>query len=231
MKKHPKLYNQIPQQTAIAGWTYYAFELLFLPSVLLALAARLNVGDAVVNFVYYLLNFTVILGIFKDFILESLDYAGRHMLAFLRAVLLGALTYWAVSTLMRLLLARLVPDFANVNDQSIGQMLGQHPVLMGLGVVALVPLAEECLFRGLIFSQLHSRNRVQAYCLSVLAFCAVHVTGYVGVYPAATLALCALQYIPAGLALAWAYEHCGSILAPILIHTAVNAVSVFHLLF
>ena len=31
-----------------------------------------------------------------------------------------------------------------------------------------------------------------------------------------------LQYLPAGIALCWAYEQADSIFAPILIHTAIN---------
>ena len=40
------------------------------------------------------------------------------------------------------------------------------------------------------------------------------------------LLLCFLQYIPAGIALGWAYVRSGSILTPILIHTLVNAIGV-----
>ena len=35
-----------------------------------------------------------------------------------------------------------------------------------------------------------------------------------------------LQYLPAGLCLAWAYTKADTIFAPILIHAAVNAVSI-----
>lgn len=229
MKKHPKIYNQISQQTAIAGWVYYAVELLFLPSLLLSISARLGIGDAAVNFVYYLLNFVFCTAIFKEFLLGSLECAAKNLAAFLRAVALGFVVYWAVNYVISLLLGLICPEFANVNDQSIAGMYGQHPVLIAIGTVLLVPLAEECVYRGLIFSQLKPKNRGVAYAVSSLAFCAVHVMGYVGVYPTATLVLCFLQYVPAGLLLAWSYEHCGSIIAPILIHTAVNAVAIINI--
>ena len=229
MKKRPKLCNSISQTAQVGGWAYYVFELLFLPSLLLTLAAKLGVGDAVVNFVYYLLNFFFCVSIFRDFLSDSLDAAGKHMAAFVRAVALGFLCHWGVNALMGMLIARFAPDFANVNDQAIAVMTAQHPLLMTIGTVLLVPVAEEGLFRGLIFSQLHPKSRTAAYAVSVLAFGLIHVMGYVGLYPPATLALCILQYIPAGLIFAWAYEHCGSILAPILIHTAVNAVAFFAL--
>ena len=88
----------------------------------------------------------------------------------------------------------------------------------------LVPTVEECLYRGLIFGTLRSRNRLAAYALSAALFSLVHVVGYIGVYPLPLLALCLLQYVPAGLCLAQAYEAADNIFAPILIHTTVNAI-------
>lgn len=230
MKKYPKLCNEISQPSVIAGWAYYTFELLFLPSILLSIAAKLGIGDAVVNFVYYLLNFAFCLAIFRDFLLKSLEDAGKNLGAFLRAVALGFVAYWAVNRGVELLMELISPEFANVNDQSIAAMFAEHPALIAVGTVLLVPVAEECLFRGLIFSQLKPKNAVAAYAVSALAFCAIHVVGYVGAYPAETLALCFLQYVPAGLLLAWSYAHCGSIIAPILIHTAINAAAVLSLM-
>lgn len=225
MKKNPKICNSMSRETVIAGWAYFAFELLFLPGLLLSAAARLGVDGAVVNFVYYLLNFVCVFAIFREFLGRSLEQAAKHMLPFLVAVLLGTVVCWAGNVGVGILLARFSPSFSNVNDAAITAMTTARPVLMGIGTVLLVPAAEECLFRGLIFSQLRKKSGFFAYALSVAAFCSVHVVGFVGSYPPVTLALCALQYIPAGVALAWAYDHSGTIVAPILIHTAINAIA------
>ena len=83
------------------------------------------------------------------------------------------------------------------------------------------------LTRGLVFGALHPRSRMLAYIVSTLFFSFIHVMGYIGSFSASVLLLCFLQYIPAGVMLAWAYEYSGSILAPILIHTAVNAIAIF----
>ena len=93
----------------------------------------------------------------------------------------------------------------------------------------MVPLAEECLFRGLIFTGLLGKNRNGAYLLSVLGFCAIHISGHLGSADVLTLAVCFLQYIPAGLVLAWSCERSGSLFAPILIHAAVNVGSLLAL--
>ena len=41
------------------------------------------------------------------------------------------------------------------------------------------------------------------------------------------LLLCLLQYIPAGLFLAWSYARCNTIVAPVLIHMTVNAMGLY----
>ena len=105
-------------------------------------------------------------------------------------------------------------------------MLGTNRLLMLIGTVILVPPVEECLFRGLIFGLFHRRSRLAAYAVSSLLFCAIHVIGYIGYYEPLHLLLCFVQYLPAGLALGWAYEFSGSIYAPTLIHMAVNAIGI-----
>ena len=89
-----------------------------------------------------------------------------------------------------------------------------------------MPLTEETLFRGLIFGALQQKNRTIAYLLSVVFFAFVHVMGYFGVTSGAVLMISFVQYIPAGIVLALAYEFSGSILAPTLIHMAVNAIAI-----
>lgn len=65
---------------------------------------------------------------------------------------------------------------------------------------------------GPAVSGLHRRNRIAAYVLSTVAFCLIHVAGYVGQEALSSLAVLALEYIPAGIALAWAYEKADTIL-------------------
>lgn len=223
MNKRPSLYHSLSQRTLTAGWTYSAFQLFFLPEILLDFAATWRISDAAINFVYYSLNFTFTVWIFRHYLLESLAKAGMHLPRFLLAICLGFLAHWAASQGAGLLLRYFDPVFANVNDRSIAAMIAEQPILMAVGLIAMVPITEECLFRGLIFSQIYPRSRFLAYLLSAAAFCAVHVMGYIGQADPLTLALCALQYIPAGLILAAAYQSCGSIIAPIFIHAAANA--------
>ena len=96
-------------------------------------------------------------------------------------------------------------------------------ILAGAVALLLVPTVEELMFRGLIFSSIRPRSRFWAYAVSMLVFAVMHVLNYLSSYPIGTLALCFLQYLPAGFALAWALEYSGSIWASICIHTINNA--------
>ena len=230
-KKTIKLSVHLTDKELVWGIAYLLFSIFLLPSLLADLNGYLPVpmAKAWVNFLYFTLNFLFILWLFHGFFARSMAYAGQHVGNFLLAVFLGLGGYWLCSWGMSLAMARLFPDFANLNDSNIGTMLSDHFWIMALGTVIFVPVAEEALHRGLIFGSLYLKSRSAAYILSTIIFAAVHVMGYVGVYSVRDTALAFVQYIPAGLALAWAYRKSGSIFAPMLMHATINCVSLFAL--
>ena len=63
--------------------------------------------------------------------------------------------------------------------------------------------------------------------ISAAVFAAVHVVGYLGSAQELTLVLAFIQYLPAGLVLGWAYEKSGTIFAPMMIHTVINAMGIW----
>lgn len=210
----------------LLGWLYLALELLVLPSILYSLAPPLGItSEAVLNFLYYLANFLFCVRIFRNLLADSLLRAGDKPGELVITVLAGFALAELASLGLGKLITLLSPEFANANDAAVLAMIADAPVLMFLGTVFLAPVAEECLFRGLMFTPLRNKNRLAAYLLSALAFCCVHVMGYVGAVPTGTLVLCFVQYLPAGLILAWAYERSNSLFSPILIHCAINLVS------
>ena len=50
------------------------------------------------------------------------------------------------------------------------------------------------------------------------------MVGYIGSADLITLCLCFMQYLPAGITLAWAYEKADTIAAPMLIHIMINLI-------
>ena len=223
MKNSNSFLSPSPRETG-RGLAYLAFQLLFLSGALNWLDSLLPqpLGAAELNFLYYLINFLAVTVLFRDFLGRSFRQVTAHPALFLQALVLGLTAYWACGSCVGELIRRVAPDFSNYNDQAIAAMAQGSRFLMALGTVILVPPAEECLYRGVIFRSLYRRSPPAAYLVSMTVFAAVHLLGYLNVYSPWELLLALLQYLPAGLCLAWSYVKSGTIFAPIVIHALVN---------
>ena len=210
------------------GIRYLLFQHIVLPVLLNSLSLLLPVplSRPALNFIYYCANFVGMALIFRRFLLEAVGRTLENLPGTLLFTVLGFGIYWALNAGLSYVITRLVPAFSNVNDGTVTGMLQQWFAPMAFATVVLVPIAEECAFRGIFVGGLYRQNPVAAYIVSTALFGAIHVSGYVGAVEPGILALCFLQYVPAGLVLAWAYEGTGNLVAPILIHMLVNALSV-----
>ena len=229
--KKSNLSVSLTQKELVGGWVYLAFEALLLPLLLNMLNGYLAhpMTGAELNFTYFGLNFLACLWIFHSFLDHNAAMMRKHPIYFFQAVILGLAAYYACSWGVNQVIRLIDPGFANANDASIAAMLGSGRFLMTVGTVVLVPLAEECLFRGLIFRTIYASSRWVAYLVSIAVFAAVHIVGYITSYSPLGLLLSFLQYLPAGLCLAWAYTKADTIFAPILIHTVINALAIIAL--
>ena len=212
-----------PNET-VFGFLYFVLQLIIIPGIVMSVIMMLprDISITIVNFVYFSVNFVVVLLIFRKFLVANFKSLLAYPWHTLRCAAIGLLIYIAGNTLFDLVIITLVPDFANVNDAAILEMVQKHYTLMSIGTVFLVPIAEECFYRGLFFRNLYDKNPILAYLVSMVAFSLAHVLNYVGMESFRTLALCFLQYLPAGFALAWSYRRSGSIFAPVLMHMVIN---------
>ena len=97
-------------------------------------------------------------------------------------------------------------------------MTTEHPVEVGLQIISVVimaPIAEELLFRGILFNTIkHAGYPLAGMFASAALFALVH----------GSMALM-LPLFVMGFALAWVYEKSGSIIAPIVMHATFNAIN------
>ena len=210
------------------GWFYFPIYWMVLPTAINLVGSLfgLTISPTVLNILYDVINFICIIGIFHAFLWASVKAAWEKPLKCLRYAFQGFLIYYACELLLSVILAPWVgPWFSNVNDETVIALSQEHTGLFIFCSVLLVPIIEETLFRGLIFQSLHHKGRILSYCVSVAAFAAIHVVGYVGAYDYLTLLLCFLQYLPAGIALAMVYEQADTIVAPITMHIIVNLIA------
>lgn len=227
-KKTKRLSVRLTDREQIWAIIYLLFSICLLPECLAVLNGYLPtpLGKLWLNFLYFTINFFFVLWIFGGFFQRSLVYAGQNVLDFLIAIAAGSAGYWLCSWGYSGMLNYFFPSFANLNDGSISELVHENFTIMFLGTAIFVPVAEEALHRGLIFGSLYPKNHTAAYILSTIIFASVHIMGYVGVYSLPNFILAFLQYVPAGLCLAWAYRRSGSIFAPMLMHAVINAIGV-----
>ena len=221
-----KLSVSLSPVETILGIVYIVIQLLVLP-VLLVIANmlfRLNLNEAELNFLCFAINFVCVTVIFHKYLISSAKIAFRQPLNTLKAAGIGLLLYFVSSYAMTALIFFIDPDFFNVNDNSIAGMLEQNYVLMSLGAIALAPVTEEILYRGVVFGQIHRRWPIAAFVISSAIFSALHVVGYIGQYSPIQLLLCYIQYLPPSIILAWTYVKADTIWASILIHIVINAI-------
>lgn len=228
MSKHHSISNSLSGSETVAAAVYLLIQFLALPGFLHWCNRQFSgaLSETELNFVFYLINFMAMLLIFHGFLGRNGRQLTQHPMRFCEAVILGFVAYYACTWLVNQCIGLLVPDFTNYNDEAIGAMKNTNYFLMFIGTVILVPPFEECMYRGLIFRSLYKRNRIAAYFLSILVFAVIHIVGYIGIYSPLELLMAFLQYLPAGLCLAWSYVRGDTIFAPILIHAAINFVTI-----
>ena len=214
-------------QESVGGFCYLAFQLLLLPELLKMLNAQLSapLREAELNFVFYMINFLAVLLIFHDFLGGSANQAVRHPAYLCQAVILGLAAYYACMFVTNRVIGLLVPGFSNYNNSALSAMGQDNRLLVIIGTVLLVPTVEECIYRGLVFRNLYSKSRWAAYLVSMLAFAFIHILGYARQYTPLEILMAVLQYLPAGLCLAWSYTKADTIFAPIAIHATINFVT------
>ena len=111
---------------------------------------------------------------------------------------------------------------APVEQQLLQDVLagGVTTAFVVLAAVVFAPLAEEVLFRGLLFQSLRRRLGLWFAALtSSLVFCLVHVE----IITSQPLALTGLFVL--AVVFAWSFHRTGSLVVPILAHATFNAVS------
>ena len=211
------------------GLVYLAFNLLFLPLLISLAGAALALDTAQVNIIYYMVNFAAVLWIFRKFLRGNLLVALDRVFPVLWYAALAYLGQETIGELLNALIYSINPAYINQNDATVANLVLRNP-FFGFCVVTVVPIAEETLYRGLVFRGLYDRSPMAAYLVSMAVFSAIHVTAYIGRVSPLHLALSFLQYLPAAYCLCFAYRRSGTILSPIFVHMAINAIGVFGLM-
>ena len=206
------------------GSIYGLLQLFLLPMIVVMIGYVLHWEEWFMNCVMFCLNFTALTAIFHRFLIESIRIAIAKPLKTLQAAFLGLMLYFGCSFAVSILIGLIQPDYLNLNDETVSGLVMAGGPLMSVCTAILVPVAEELLFRGILFRGIYQRSPIVAWILSPILFSLIHIVGYIGSYDLVSFLLAFVQYLPAGICLAFAYRKADSILAPILIHMTINLI-------
>lgn len=177
------------------------------------------------NFVYFAVTCLFILIVMHSYLIKSATDLIECIKSAIFAIILGFFGYYILRWLMSVIFW-----LVGLNDfPALSGILSQ--VRLNYGVMPIVsiflaPIAEEVLFRGIVFGGLRRKSRLMAYLVSFLVF------GFYCVWSKFfsgfgwDLLIDFLYYLPASVALCWCYEKGGSVWASILLHVLINILSV-----
>ena len=220
----------------IAGTIFFVIYLLVLPFVtnpLFDLAGRLlavSISAAMRDVLYYYILFAVTVIIFHGFLARTSRHLVDNLGLACKSLAVGLVGLYGLNELVYRLTNLVFTNHTNLNDTTISAQIDDAPHMTLLIVIFLAPFVEEVLFRGLVFGNLKSRSRALAYVVSCLLFALLHVWQFAVVRQDVTYFLLMVQYLVPGLALAWAYDHSGTLWASVALHAAANALSAWAML-
>lgn len=224
MMKLPSLSAAPNRRETLLGLLWLAGSATVLPR--LAMLLPLSAGK--INLIVSSVNLLAILLIFFSFLKANVKVALARPLPVILWAIIGYLGYLVLTQLVTALIFHVYPEFENINDRNIHQMLHQDLYPLAVSTILFVPVTEEVLYRGLLFRKLYDRYPVLAYFISMIAFSAIHLLGYTGSLTPIELVLSFLQYLPAGLCLILCYRLTGTVITPVLMHMLVNFTGIYH---
>lgn len=212
----------------LATGVYLPVHSVLMPLVLSALSV-MSAGaldNLTLNAIMYSAGTLFTLLFLHKFLRRSFDVLAENLSRCVLTLFSALAVDFALSWLLSLVLALfgiVLGSNAN-NDAVVGLALEGHNRMFAI-TVFLAPMAEEPLFRGLLFGGVRRHSRAAAYIVSVFMFGFYHVWQYLFIFEDWRYLLQMLSYVPVSVALCYSYERSGCIWVPIAFHMFINALS------
>lgn len=224
MGEQPEQAIRMTRRELVRGWVFFPVHVLILPFVMAVVQGildyRLGIyfSEAAFRVLYYLLSDLILFALFWSFLQRELDFFLGHWRKALPACLVGGLLVLILS-----LPAAWLPFPAE--DPALGEwsvQLALSPWETVAVVVILMPIAEEILFRGLLFETMRRYGKALAWWAGTLCYALYCVWTYVFSSGELDYLILGVRYLPVGIGMTWAYVRGGSIWSPIALHAALN---------
>lgn len=224
------LFVSLNRQEKRLGWPCFVLCTCLLPLVFGLWDSALSV------FLEAAISCTAVVLIFRSFLEQSLHVPLTTPGQILLKVVLGLVISFTVTLFMNDITYFYLPQYFtytdygpmyyNVNEAAMAACAGENFLLTAFAMVVLIPVAEEVLFRGLLFGSILPKCRALAFLVSVGVFAFLPTLGLIGQYPTVYIVINFWQYVPLGFVLGWVYTSTETILTPILLRMALHALSI-----
>ncbi len=220
--------RMMPMERAL-GVIYLPVHIFILP-ILVGIFSAVSGGsgmtedaEVVSNVVYYGISLFFVLVVEWRYLRESFGTFVQGFWKCMLAIIIACGMTMGLNFIGGMIVFIVSGDGVNPNSETVNALAGYDYGKMFAVGVFMAPIVEETLFRGVLFGALRRHSRIFAYAASIALFALYHLWQYMLLGWDWSLAIYALEYIPASLALAWAYEFTGSIWTPIFFHMLTNA--------
>jgi membrane protease YdiL (CAAX protease family) len=216
--------DELTRGEKIFLWIYLPIHVVVLPLLLgmTQLSGLMGMSEGDMNLMYYGVGLLCMLIFLRSFLRRSFDRLCDRIMACAFAVILGYMLMLALNYFAAMLETLFEQQLDNLNNDAVTQLASSDYGKAAALAVFLAPMVEEPLFRAGIFGTIRKKHRFWAYAVSIVLFALYHVWQYALAYADPMYLLIAVEYIPAGLALCWAYDRTGSIWTPIFLHMLIN---------
>lgn len=222
----PEFTSALTKREAIAVGVYLPVHIVILPTVISAIASAGYINYSLGNFLLYAIVAVYMTVFAWHFLRRDFDPLCDRFLKVLIEVGSGYIMMLFFNYALALILSYMgdISSATNPNNQTVVELAYENMGLISAMAIYLAPIAEEVMFRGLLFGYVRKRNRIAAYIFSMLAFSLYHVWGYAVTDPYYWIYL--LQYLPISWLLCRCYERTNTIWSSIMLHALVNAISI-----
>ena len=216
----------------VIGWVYVFVHVFAMTYILSALntyvfpAMGFQLNNGYLNLLYYGIGFVFLLTTLFKFMKQSFADLCSNVLDTLIGVGAGYILYILLSYAVNSFLGLFLTDLTNPNSSAVATETRLNPnTMLAIGVL-LAPIVEEILFRGVVFGTLRKKSRLLAYAVSSVLFSIYHLWSYLIYSFNPVLLLFLVQYVPAGIVLAWSYERGRNVWCPVFLHMLINYISI-----
>lgn len=226
MKKPGGFSLPMSKAEVIVGWVWvfvHVFALGYLVNAASVLCARFfgsPLTDVQKEIMYFAVSTAFIVLTMWNYLRISIGDLARNTFDALSAVAIGYAVMILLVWLIRLVVGLVFPG------ASLPSGVRLNPGAFWVVGIILAPIAEEVLFRGVVFGFIREQNAVAAYIISAFLFSLYHMWEGIlaGFNPAMLWAL--VLWVPASIVLGWSYARGRTVLAPIVLHVLLNALLV-----